>query len=192
MSKLYKRLKLWSHSKYAIGLLFFISFIESSIFPIPPDTMLVPMMIANRKKIWFLASLCLIASVLGGILGYFIGYFAFETLGKPLLISLGKSEALAHFEAIYKEYGSIIIFGAGLTPFPYKIITIASGALKSNLGVFIFISIISRGLRFYLEALFIQIFGKQIETILQKHFALITLGLFIIVLIVFLIFKYMV
>ena len=126
-----------------------VAFVESSVFPIPPHAMLVPMVLAERAKAWFYAALTTISSVLGGMLGYAIGYFLFEAAGKPILDFYGKSEAFAQFAERYNEWGAWIVFIAGVTPFPYKVITIASGATQLNFIVFMVASIAARGAVFF-------------------------------------------
>ena len=111
----------------ALWMLAAVAFIESSVFPIPPDVLLIPMVLAARTKWFKYAVVCTIASVLGGYLGYSIGYFAYETIGLPILEFYGKAEKFAEFQGMYNDWGAWIVFGAGVTPFPYKVITIASG-----------------------------------------------------------------
>ena len=141
-----------SSSHYALEWLFAISFIESSFFPIPPDIMLIPMILATPKKAWKIATCCTIASVLGAYLGYAIGVYFFQLIAEPLLNFYGYLEKFNQFKNLYTEYGAWIVFGAGITPFPYKIITIASGTVHLNLAVFTLASIAARGLRFFLIA----------------------------------------
>ncbi len=118
---------------HALWVLAAIAFIESSFFPIPPDVLLIPMVLASREKAWWIASVCTVASVLGGAAGYGIGYFLFEEVGRPLLDLYGYQEKFAEFSQLYNEWGWWIVFGAGLTPFPYKVITIASGGPSTSL-----------------------------------------------------------
>jgi len=158
-----------------------ISFIESSFFPIPPDLMLIPMVQADHSKAWRYAFICSAASALGGIAGYFIGLYFFDTFAQPLLEQLGKAEKMDVFKGKIEDYGAIGVFGAGLTPFPYKVITIMSGALKINFGVFIAASVLSRSLRFFLVAGIVKKFGDQAEAIMKEHFAKFTIGLFVII-----------
>ena len=122
--------------KNAMAWLFAISFIESSFFPIPPDIMIIPMVLATPKQAYKIAGVALIASILGGYLGYAIGVFGFEMIAKPLLNFYGYMDNFHKFENYYHEYGAWIVFGAGITPFPYKIITIASGVVRLDLVVF--------------------------------------------------------
>ena len=163
--------------KNAMWALFLISFVESSVFPIPPDILLVPMVLANRDKAWRIAAVCTLGSVLGGIAGYGIGYFLFEQIGRPLLEFYGKSGKFAEFQDMYNQWGAWVVAMAGLTPFPYKVITIASGVTALSLPTFIIASVISRGVRFYLEALLLWYFGEPIREFLEKYLGwLVTLG----------------
>lgn len=146
-----------------------VAFVESSVFPIPPDVMLIPMVLAERLKAWFYAGLATIASVLGGVLGYIIGYFLFETVGEPILRFYGYSEAFADFAARYNQYGAWIVFFAGVTPFPYKVITIASGVTQLNFLVFMVASIAARGLRFFVVAALLYWFGPPIKDFIERY-----------------------
>lgn len=148
--------------------LFAVSFIESSVFPIPPDVMLVPMVLAKRLKAWFYAALCTAASVLGGLAGYAIGYFVFDAVGKPLLDFYGYGDKFQEFAAYYNEWGAWIVFFAGVTPFPYKVITIASGTTGLSLPVFMVASVLARGLRFFVVAALLYWFGEPIRVFIEK------------------------
>lgn len=149
-----------------------VSFIESSVFPIPPDILLIPMVIARRERAWWYAALCTLTSVLGGILGYLIGMFLFEQVAVPVLTFYGKMNWLSEFTAVFNQYGWWFVFIAGLTPFPYKVITIASGVAGLSLPVFIFASIVSRGLRFFAVAALLYLFGPPIKTFIEKRLGL--------------------
>ncbi len=179
MRSFYHRIKKLASGPHALRGLALVSFIESSFFPVPPDVMLVPMVLADRRRAWYIATVCTLASVMGGVFGYMLGLFAFEAIGQPLLSFYGKLDSLDHFQAWYQKYGSMIVFAAGLTPFPYKVITIASGALKLNFGVFILASVLARGMRFFFEAGLLWYFGPRLEPFLERYFALITLGIFL-------------
>lgn len=151
-----------------------VSFAESSFFPIPPDVILIPMILANRKRAFFYATICTVTSVLGGIAGYLIGSFLFEALGQPLLEIYGALEKFQDFSAHYNDQGAWIVFFFGVTPFPYKVITIASGATELSLGVFIAASVAARGLRFFLVASLLWWFGEPIRTFIEKYLGLLT------------------
>ena len=156
-----------------------ISFAESSFFPIPPDILLIPMALASKTKAIFYAFICTLFSVLGGILGYAIGYFFFNSVGIYIVELYHLENSFSVFEDYYKEFGILIVLGAGITPFPYKFITIASGVFGLNIFLFIIVSIIGRGLRFYLIAILLYFFGEKIKLIIDKYFNILTIVFFI-------------
>ena len=159
-----------------------VSFIESSIFPIPPDALLIPMVIARRDKAWFYALLCTISSVIGGLLGYAIGAFLFDQLAEPLLAFYGYAEKFTSFTNQYNEWGVWIVLIAGLTPFPYKVITIASGATGLSLPVFILASITARGARFFIVSALLYWLGPPIKDFIEKRLGLVfTLALVLLI-----------
>jgi len=160
--------------KNAIPAMGVVSFMESSFFPIPPDVMLVPMVLANRDKAFRIALVCTVSSVLGGVFGYAIGYFFFETLGAWVVKTYGLQAGLAAFRAGFDEYGTWIILIKGLTPIPYKLVTIASGAAHFDLFTFVWASILTRGLRFYLVAALLWKFGEPIRAFIEKRLTLLT------------------
>lgn len=150
-----------------------VSFAESSFFPVPPDVMLVPMMLARPDKAWRYALICTIASVIGGILGYVIGLALYDTVGAWVFRVYGLTEGAEAFRHSYAEYGHWIILLKGLTPIPYKLVTITSGFAGYHLGWFIFLSIVTRGARFYFLALLMSRFGPSIKGIIERHFNLV-------------------
>lgn len=160
--------------KRALPALAVISFLESSVFPIPPDVMLIPMVLADRARAFRIALVCTIASVLGGLLGYAIGYYLFETLGEWVVRTYGLQAGLAAFRAGFDEYGIWIILIKGLTPIPYKLVTIASGAAHFDLFTFVWASIVTRGLRFFLVAALLWKFGEPIRSFIEKRLTLLT------------------
>ncbi len=168
-----------------------ISFIESSVFPIPPDALLIPMVLARRERAWLYAAICTLASVAGGVFGYLIGLFFFEEIGRPLLDVYGYAGKYGEFQAGYAEWGSWIVFGAGLTPFPYKVITIASGVFTLDFATFIVASVLSRGLRFFLVAGLLWWFGPPIRRFLEANLALLTTLFFVLLLGGFLVIRYL-
>ena len=169
LRRLYERTLDLAGHRHAIWALAAIAFIESSIFPIPPDVLLVPMVLAARERAWRIAVVCTLASVLGGIAGYGIGYFLFEAVGQPLLAFYGYADRFSRFSAAYNEWGAWIVAGAGLTPFPYKVITIASGVTGLDLPTFIAASAVSRGLRFFAEAALLWRFGAPIRSFIDRY-----------------------
>ena len=156
-----------------------ISFVESSFFPIPPDILLIPMALASKANALFYAFLCTLFSVLGGILGYAIGYFFYNSVGIYIVELYHLENSFNIFEDYYKEFGILIVLGAGITPFPYKFITIASGVFGLNIFLFIIISLIGRGLRFYLIAILLYFFGEKIKLFIDKYFNILTIVFFI-------------
>ncbi len=151
-----------------------ISFIESSVFPIPPDVLLIPMVLAARTRAWRIALVCTAASVLGGMAGYAIGTFLYEGVGRPLLEFYGYAARFAEFQGRYNEWGAWIVFIAGITPFPYKVITIASGVTGLDLATFTVASILARGLRFYLVAALLFWLGPPVRAFIERRLGLVT------------------
>ncbi|MEQ1866828.1 MAG: YqaA family protein [Micropepsaceae bacterium] len=151
-----------------------VSFAESSFFPIPPDIMLIPMVVAQRAKAWLIAGVCTVASVLGGFLGYAIGFFFFATVGQWLIDIFGLQAAFANFQQLFNKYGLWVILIKGLTPIPYKLVTIASGALHFDLLTFGLASLVTRAGRFYLVAALLYFYGAPIRTFIEKHLTLVT------------------
>jgi len=164
-----------AHEK-APHVLFWVAFVESSIFPIPPDAMLIPMILANRAKAWVYAAICTVGSVIGGVVGYAIGYFLYETLGQWIIHVYGLGDKFDEFQRTWNDWGVWIILIKGLTPIPYKLVTIASGLVKFNLGAFIIASIITRGARFFLLAALLRQFGAPIREFIEKRLTLVTTG----------------
>jgi membrane protein YqaA with SNARE-associated domain len=153
-----------------------IAFAESSFFPIPPDVLLVPMALARPDRAWRLALICTIASVAGGALGYFIGYAVFDLLAKPVIEFYGYGARFAAFQAMYAEWGLWVILIKGLTPIPYKIVTIASGAAKFNFWVFMAASAATRGARFFIVATLLHFWGEQVKDFIERRLTLVTTG----------------
>jgi membrane protein YqaA with SNARE-associated domain len=175
------------HAWWTLGA---VSFAESSFFPIPPDVMLVPMCLAERKRAFLLAAWCTLASVVGGVFGYAIGAFLYESLGKWLMTLYGHGDDLEAFRAMYAEYGAWIIVGKGVTPIPYKLVTITSGFAGYNFAAFIALSVITRGIRFFLVAGLIYAFGEPVRTFIEKRLELTMLGALAVVIIGFLVVGY--
>jgi membrane protein YqaA with SNARE-associated domain len=171
-----KRLYNWTMSMadhpYAMWVLVVVAFAESSFFPIPPDILMIPMIIARPSKAFFIAGVAMAASVIGGLLGYAIGALAFEQIGRPILEMLGKGDAALEFNARFNDLGFWPVLIAGLTPFPYKVITIMSGWTGMPLGTFIITSIIARGGRFFIVAGLLWKFGDPIRDFIEKRLGL--------------------
>lgn len=156
-----------------------VSFIESSVFPIPPDVMLIPMVLAERAKAWWFAFVATVTSVAGGIAGYAIGYFLYDTIGQPILDLYGYSEKFQYFSAQYNNMGAWIVLFAGITPFPYKVITIASGVTHLDFMTFMVASIVARGIRFFAVASLLYWFGPPIKDFIERRFGLVTIAFFV-------------
>lgn len=180
-----------SEHKHAPTALFGVSFAESSFFPLPPDLMLIPMVLAERLKAWRFAIITTIASVLGGLFGYFIGAVLFETVGKPIVELYGLGHKMDVFFENYKTYGAVIVFVAGFTPIPYKVFTIASGVAGLSLPVFIVASLISRGARFFLVAGLLYLFGEQIRAFIEKYLGILTFVFTFVLIAGFVVIKYL-
>ena len=169
LRKLYDwTLNLAAH-KHALLALALLSFIESSIFPIPPDILLIPMVLAMRDRAWLVAGVCTVASVIGGMMGYGIGFFMYEQIGKPILDFYHYSLKFSEFQVTYNQWGAWAVFFAGITPFPYKVITILSGMTGLSLPVFIIASIIARGMRFFIIAALLWKYGDAIRAFIERR-----------------------
>ena len=162
-----------AETRYALVALAVVAFIESSVFPIPPDIMLIPMILAVPHRAFLIAGVCTVASVLGGGFGYYIGAVLFEAIGLPVLEIFGKADKIDEFKANFNEYGAWAVLFAGVTPFPYKVITITSGATGLDFWVFMISSFIARGLRFFIVAFLLWKFGAPIRDFIEKRFGLV-------------------
>lgn len=176
------------HAKWWLAL---VSFIESSVFPIPPDVMLIPMVLADRRRWLQVAAICTAASVAGGLAGYAIGLLLFDTVGQALLDLYGYGEKFASFTERYHEWGAWTVFGAGVTPFPYKVITIASGVAKLDILVFVVASVLARGLRFFVVAALLWRFGPAIRGFLDRYLGPVTIVFFVLLIGGFVAIKYL-
>jgi membrane protein YqaA with SNARE-associated domain len=177
---------------YALLALAAVSFAESSFFPIPPDAMIVPMVLARPDRAWRIALVATIASVLGGILGYAIGYYLFETLGQSLIQFYGYQDKFEAFKQAYNQWGLWIILIKGLTPIPYKLVTIASGAAAFDFPVFLLASIITRGLRFFIVAALLRRFGEPIRDFVERRLTLVATAFLLVLVGGFLIVRYVI
>lgn len=151
-----------------------VSFVESSVFPIPPDVMLVPMVLAERRKAWVYALVCTLASVAGGFLGYAIGYFLFESIGDWVIRVYHLAQEFETFKHTFNEYGAWIVVIKGMTPIPYKLITITAGVTHLSLAVFAAASVVSRAIRFFLVAWLLWQFGPPIRDFIERRLTLVT------------------
>jgi len=165
---LYDKVLVWSRHRHAERYLGALSFAESSFFPIPPDVMLAPMVLAQRQRAWWLAALTTLTSVIGGVAGYLIGRFLFDQIGQPVVELYHAQEKFEHVKALFLEYGIWIVFIAGFTPIPYKLFTITSGVMSMALLPFVLASAIGRGARFFLVAGLLYFGGERFESFLRQ------------------------
>ena len=163
----------WAAHPRALWVLAFVSFVESSVFPIPPDVLLIPMVLARPRRAWAIAAICRAASVAGALLGYAIGALAFGTLGEPILTALGKGDGFAEFRALYEDWGVWVVLAAGVTPFPFKVVTIMSGLVAFPVLPFLISAIVARGLRFFLVAALLWRFGEPVKAFIEDRLGLV-------------------
>lgn len=162
-----------AHKPYALWIMGIVSFAESSFFPVPPDVMLIPMSLARPQRAWVYAMVCTATSVLGGLLGYAIGALLFDSVGHWLIQVYGLGDKVDAFRASYAEWGAVIILLKGLTPIPYKLVTITSGFAGYNIVLFILCSIVARGGRFFIVAILLNRYGDWIRVKIEKHLGLV-------------------
>src|ERR1700750_165698 len=167
---------------YALWVLGAVAFAESSFFPVPPDIMLLPMSVAQPKRAWLFAGVCTAAFVLGGVLGYAIGALLYDSVGHWLITLYGLGDSVETFRASYAKWGAMVILVKGLTPIPYKLVTITSGFAGYNIWLFILLSIITRGARFFIEAIVLNRWGDWIRARIERHLTLFVI-LFLVVLV---------
>lgn len=174
LQRFYARVMALAASPNAAWWLALIAFAEASFFPLPPDALLVPMALARPRSAWRFAAVCTAASVAGGALGYFIGLEVFDQLARPILNMYGYGPAFAAFQAKFQEYGLWIILVKGLTPIPYKIVTIAAGAARFEFGLFMMASVLTRGARFFLVATLLHFYGDAVRVFIERRLTLVT------------------
>ena len=153
----------------AIWLLGFVSFIEAIFFPIPPDVLLIPMILANIKKAWLYAFVTTITSVIGGLVGYAIGYLAYEQIAEPLLLSLGKQAAMSLFSSSINENGFLIVLTAGISPIPFKVVSVMSGFTQMPIFVFLLSALLGRATRFFIVATLLKYYGETIKSFIETY-----------------------
>ncbi|MES2029007.1 MAG: YqaA family protein [Pseudomonadota bacterium] len=161
-----------AHKPYALWILGIVSFAESSFFPVPPDVMLIPMALARPQKAWLYAGLCTLTSVAGGVVGYLIGAVLYDSVGQWVIHFYGYGDKVEAFRAGYAEYGAWIILLKGLTPIPYKLVTITSGFANYNIWMFVALSVVARGVRFYVVAVLLNRYGVWIRETIEKRLGL--------------------
>lgn len=170
MRRLYDWVLSWAYSPYAVPALFLLAFAESSFFPIPPDVLLIALAISIPRKAFYFAAVCSIGSVLGGMLGYLIGYEFMEAVGNRIVAFYGFMDKWHAVGQLYNKYAAWAVGIAGFTPIPYKVFTIAGGAFKIDFPVFVLASFISRSARFFLVGTLIYYFGPPIKSFIEKYF----------------------
>ncbi len=176
--------------RHALSCLAVIAFLESAVFPIPTDILIIPMVLAAPTRAWRVVAVATAASVLGGLAGYAIGYFLYETIGGSIIEFYGYGDKFARFQDWYREWGGWIVFAGGFSPIPYKVITIASGSVNLDLATFTLVSIISRGGRFLLVAALLWKFGAPIRVFIERWLGALTLGFVALLVLGFVALKY--
>ncbi|MDE4131687.1 DedA family protein [Phaeobacter sp. QD34_3] len=169
LRSLYDRTMALADHRYALWWLAAVSFVESSVFPIPPDVLMIPMILARPSRAWLIALVALVSSVLGGLLGYAIGAFFYEGIGQPILQAMGKADAMETFNTRFNDFGFWAVLAAGITPFPYKVITIMSGWTGMPLATFLATSILARALRFFAVAALLRLFGAPVRSFIERR-----------------------
>ena len=185
IENIYNKILDISKKKYALSFLLFIAFIESFIFPIPPDIFLIFLILAQRNKAFYFAFYCTLFSVLGGMLGFAIGVFFFDTIGSNILNYYNLDDKFLNFKNYYNEFGIWVVAAGGFTPIPYKVITIFSGFIKMNFIEFTIASFISRAARYFLLATLLYFYGKKIEKFLIKKFGIFSFIIFFILILIY-------
>ncbi len=190
IKKLYDWVLHWAETPYAVPALFLLSFSESSFFPVPPDVLLIALAISIPQKSFKYAAICSVASVLGGILGYYIGVYGYEAVGKPIVDFYHGQETMDKDKMWYEQYGFWGILIAAITPIPYKVFTIASGVFKFDFLSFLSASIIGRSFRFFVVAGLIWKFGPVIKKFIDKYFNLLSFAFIVLLVGGFILIKY--
>lgn len=181
----------WAETPYAAWALFILAFAESSFFPIPPDVLLIAVAISMPKRSFYFALLCSVASVLGGALGYLIGLKFMEAVGYSIINFYGYKEQFYQLQSLFQQYDFWVVSMAGFTPIPYKVFTIASGACGLNFLTFMISSLVSRSARFFLVGTMIYIFGEPVKVFIDKYFNLLTILFFVLIVLGFVLIKYL-
>ncbi|MDR2709577.1 MAG: DedA family protein [Elusimicrobiota bacterium] len=191
MRRLYDWTMGFSKSKHSNYALFSIAFMESSFFPIPPDVLLIPLVVGQPKKWFSKALICTLGSVIGAFLGYLIGYLFFETIGQAIVNLYGLQDYMDAVEKLYQDNAFFAIFTAGFTPIPYKVFTIAAGVFKIPLLTLFLASVVGRAGRFFLVALALRIFGEKIQNVIEKYFNILSVVFIVLLVLGFVFIKYL-
>lgn len=190
LRRLYDWVLTWAHSRYGVPALFLLAFTESSCFPIPPDVLLMALAMSIPKRAFYFALICSIGSVLGGMVGYLIGYAFMEAVGNHILAMYGLMDKWDYVGRLYQAYAGWAVAIAGFTPIPYKLFTIAGGAFKIDFLVFVIASVLSRSARFFLVAGLIYVFGPPIKSFIDRYFNLLAVVFMILLIGGFVLVKY--
>lgn len=190
LARVYDRLFSAARHRHAVWLLAAVAFAESAFFPLPPDLLLAPMVFSHRSRVWFYAALTTVSSVIGGLLGYLIGAALFDVIAQPIIDFYGYEHAFAQFSHLYHEYGAWVVFIAGVTPLPYKVVTIASGVTGLDLPIFILASIIGRALRFFAMAAIAYRFAPAVSQVIRAYINWVFWGLIGLATVGFIILRY--
>ncbi len=190
IKKLYHWVLSWADSRYGPWALFATAFAESSFFPVPPDVLLMPLCLGNKKKSFKFVLICTVGSVLGGALGYLIGYALYKPVAEPFIQWCGLTGEFEEVQSLYNQYAGLAVSAAALTPIPYKLFTIAAGLCHINFFVFLIASAIFRGLRFFIEGALVWKFGEKIRDFLERYFNYAMIAIFILIVVFFLVFKF--
>lgn len=189
LRKIYDWVLHWAGTPYAVPALFIISFAESSFFPIPPDVLLIAMAVAVPKRAFYFAMVCSVASVLGGMFGYLLGYGFMDVVGNHIVEFYHFEDKFAKIGLLYNEYEGWAVAAAGFTPLPYKVFTLAAGAFKINFAVFVLASTIGRSARFFLVAGLIYKFGLPVKAFIEKYFNILSIAFFVLLILGFYLIK---
>jgi len=190
LRKLYNWVLHWAETRYAIPALILVAFAESSFFPIPPDPLLMALCLGIPKRSLMYAAVCSMASVVGGLFGYYIGWGIWEIVDDFFLTFVFSSDAFLYVSRKYEQNAFLAILGAAFTPIPYKVFTIAAGVFKIDIFVFILASAVGRSARFFIEGGLIYFFGAGIKTFIDKYFNILVTLFFILLVLGFLVVKY--
>ncbi len=190
LRKTYDWVLLWGTTRYAVPALFILSFAESSFFPIPPDVLLLAMAVAVPMRAFYFAAFCSVASVLGGMFGYYLGFAFMDLVGNSIVEFYHFQDKWETISALYNKHGGWAVAVAGFTPLPYKVFTLAAGAFKIDLGVFVIASLISRSARFFLVGGMIYFFGPTVKAFIEKYFNILSIIFFVLLFLGFLLIKY--
>ena len=181
LHKTYDKTMEFGRSRHAMAALVFVSFFGATWFPLPAEVIMIPMIIAAPRRAFLISTVALFASVAGGISGYFLGAFAYETIGSRLIYAMGMAEAFAEFQRLYHEWDWWLIFAGGLTPFPYKLICIASGVVRANFLIFVLASLLSRGLRYYFIAWLLAKYGERANEFIKRRLEILSIIAFVLI-----------